>query len=262
MLLQPTISRAPESDPALDQAQLYALGLDHVRRLSRRLWTDHNTHDPGITALEYATYALTDLAYRGQFPLEDLLSTATDNAKNMAEQSFTPRQVLPNRALTVADYRKLVIDLVGVKNAWISPAPLRYFADTAAATLRRDDPGKPGIRPVDVRGLYRVRIEYMDEVTTETARKKVNADAFVLLQANRNLGEDFVAIDGVENQWYSLCAELELTPDADPVKVAARLHFAVQRYLAPPVNNYRLAEMLAKRHEDGAAYTVQEIFEG
>src|SRR5207247_1748676 len=44
--------------------------------------------------------------------------------------------------------------------------------------------------------------------------------------------------------------------------VAARLHFAVQRYLAPPVNNYRLAEMLAKRHEDGAAYTVQEIFEG
>jgi hypothetical protein len=262
MLLQPTISRAAESDPALDQAQLYALGLDHVRRLSRTLWTDHNTHDPGITTLENATFALTDLAYRAQFPIEDLLASATDNAKNMAAQFFTARQVLPNRALTVADYRKLVIDLRGVKNAWISPAPLRYFADPVAAALRRDDPGTPGIRPVDVRGLYRVRIEYMDEVSSDAERSAVQASVLTLLQANRNLCEDFVPIEGVANQWYSLCAELELTPDADPVKIAARVHFEVERCLAPPVNNYSLAEMLAKRHEDGTAYTVQEIFEG
>src|SRR5437867_184393 len=104
MLLLTTISRAPETDPALDQAQLYALGLDHVRRLSRRLWTDHNTHDPGITILELLCYTLTDLAYRAQFPIEDLLATPTDDAANMARQCFTPRQVLPNRALTAADY--------------------------------------------------------------------------------------------------------------------------------------------------------------
>src|SRR5205823_6660446 len=164
--------------------------------LSRRLWTDHNTHDPGITALENATYALTDLAYRARFPMEDLLATATDNAQSMAEQFFTARQALPNRALTLADYRKLIIDLAGVKNAWISPAPLRYFADTAAAKLRRDDPGTPGIRPVDVRGLYRIRIEYMDEVTTDAARNNVKADALRLLHATTNLPEDCVPLDG------------------------------------------------------------------
>ena len=261
MLLKHTISRTPETDPALDQAQLYALGLDHVRRLSGVLWTDHNTHDPGITILELLCYALTDLAYRAQFPIEDLLATP-DNAAHMAEQFFTPRQVLPNRALTVTDYRKLLIDLPGVKNAWISPAPQRCYADTAAAKLRPDDPGTPGIRPVDLRGLYRVRIEYMDSVTTKAKREEVDANAQTMLQANRNLCEDFVEVIGIETQFYSLCAEIELTLDANPIEVAAQLLFQVDQYLAPPIHKYTLDEMRAKRHEDGSAYTVQEIFEG
>ena len=60
-MLTPTLSRVAEADPALDQQQLYALGLDHIRRLSRRIWTGHNKHDSGITTLELLTYALTDL---------------------------------------------------------------------------------------------------------------------------------------------------------------------------------------------------------
>src|SRR6478736_3548608 len=97
-LLTPTLSRAPETDPGLDQAQLYALGLEHVRRLSRRIWTDHNAHDPGITTLELLCYALTELAYRGQFAIEDLLASDVDNALCMAEQFFSARQILPTRA--------------------------------------------------------------------------------------------------------------------------------------------------------------------
>src|SRR3954447_10535366 len=111
MLLKSTLSRMPETNPALDQQQLYAMGLDHARRLSRRLWTDHNIHDPGITTLELLCYALTDLAYRAQFPIEDLLAAATDNAGAMAGQFFTPRQILPCAPLTERDYRKLLIDL-------------------------------------------------------------------------------------------------------------------------------------------------------
>ena len=258
MLLHPTISRAPESDPGLDQAQLFAEGLEYVRNLSGRLWSDHNTHDPGITILELVSYALTELSYRARFPLQDLLAIPTNSTENLAKQFFTAQQVLPNRALTTSDYRKLIIDLPGVKNAWISPAPLRYFADTVKATLLVDDPHQPGIRPVDVRGLFRVRIEYMDGADTESVNDSVRA----LLHENRNLCEDFVDIESVKPEWYSLCAELELTPDADPSLVEAQLRFEVERYLTPPVYNYTLAEMLEKRHADGSAYTVQEIFEG
>ncbi|HEY1181036.1 MAG TPA: hypothetical protein VGE56_01930, partial [Rhodocyclaceae bacterium] len=153
MLLTPVISRVTAADPALDQRQLYAQGLDGIRRLSRKLWTDHNTHDPGITTLELACYALTELSYRAQFAVEDLLATETDNAGTMAQQFFTPRQILPNRPLTVLDYRKILIDLDGVKNAWIQPAERRIYADTIKARLLAEDSGQPGIRPIDIQGL-------------------------------------------------------------------------------------------------------------
>jgi len=265
MLLNNKISNVPEADPALDQQQLHAIGLDHVRRLSRNMWTDHNIHDPGITTLELLCYALTDLAYRAQFPIEDLLATPTGNAENMARQFFTPRQILPNRPLTANDYRKLLIDMKGVKNAWILPAKERRFADTINNELLFDDPrlGNPaqnGIREVNIRGLYNVLLE-LDETATDTP-EKIKADAMSLLQKNRNLCEDFIGVELVEDQFYTLCAELELTPDADQNKVAACIQFEVERYLTPPVLNSSLADMLDRTHEDGSAYTVAEIFEG
>ena len=262
MLLTPTISRTPETDPALDQKQLYALGLDHVRRLSRRLWTDHNIHDPGITTLELLCYALTDLAYRSRFPVEDLLATADKNAENMAAQFFTPRQILPNRALTERDYRKLLIDLPDIKNAWIYPVTPMLFADTLHGELLHEDPHTPGIREVRIAGQYGVRIEYMDSVNTLVEKSAVRSAVETLLQANRNLCEDFVAYDEVESQPYALCAEIELTPDADQVEIAAQIRFQVERYLAPPVRCYNLSQMLARTHPDGSPYSVAEIFEG
>ncbi len=95
---------------------------------------------------------------------------------------------------TVADYRKLLIDLPEVRNAWISPHPLRYFTDTIHKRLWRDDPGTFGIRPVNSHGVYDIRLGFMDEVTTPEKRQAVIAGAMRVLQANRNLCEDFVSI--------------------------------------------------------------------
>jgi hypothetical protein len=262
MLLSPTITAAPETEPALDQKQLYALGLDHVRRLSRRLWTDHNLHDPGITTLELLCYALTDLAYRSRFSVEDLLATSADNAANMAAQFFTPRQILPNRPLTERDYRKLLIDLPNVKNAWVYPVTPVLFADTRRAQLLREDNREPTTRPVPIRGQYGVRFEYMDHVTSQIQKDEVCAAADELLQANRNLCEDFVAYEEVARQPYSLCAEIELAPDADQVEIAAQISFQVSRYLAPPVHCHGLSHMLLSKAEGGCGRSVAETFEG
>lgn len=261
MLLTPVLSRAP-LDAALDVQRLQALGLEHIRRLARRLWTDHNVHDPGITSLELFSYALTDLAYRAGFPIEDLLATGTDDAAGMARQFFTARRILPNRSLTEADYRKLVIDLPGVKNAWIEAVPFTLYADTVRRELRRTDPGTPGVRKVTVRGRYRVLVEFMDDVTTQVRRNRIRAEVLALLAANRNLCEEFVEVVGIPHRDIALCAELELESAADPNAIAAAVQFRIQRYLAPPVPNYTLAEMLARRHPDGTPYTLPEIFAG
>jgi hypothetical protein len=265
MLLLSTIPKAPSADPGLDQQRLFAQGLEHVRTLTWRRWTDHNVHDPGITILELLSYALTDVAYRASFPVEDLLATSSDpvqNAAGMARQFFTAGQILPNRALTALDYRKLLIDLPGVKNAWVLPVELKYFADTIQATLLRERPAKPGIREVEVRGLYRVLLDYMDSIVKPEQQEEVKARARTLLAANRNLCEEFVQVDGIETESFILCTELELEPNADTAQVQAEVLFRVGRWLDPPVHNYSLDEMLALPHADGGRRTVEEVFDG
>ncbi|WP_432813536.1 hypothetical protein [Pantanalinema sp. GBBB05] len=383
MLSQLTIPKHRNSPPALDHQQLYAIGLKHIQQLSNRIWTDYNVHDPGITTLELLCYALTDLSYRASLPIADLLASEQDNARAMQQQFFTARQILPNRALTILDYRKLLIDRKGVKNAWITPSPLIYYADNVTGTLigslnlveaditdlpalvaalkvdtsiatylvqqfststrqslsayvgsesasqpllsqliqalnhiifgnsiyeirrftdialssetqtllsqaTQDEaqfrlnrllledslPGLaqsqaarakttlPGIIAVPISGLYDVLIEYMDDVTTTSDRQAILRDVRQVLQANRNLCEDFIHLSEVETQEFRLCAELELEPNADVAQVHAELFFQVQQYLAPSVNNYSLSDMLARRKADGSPYSIDEIFAG
>src|SRR4051812_16552803 len=97
------IASIDETTAPFDYEQLYTIGLQHIERLARRIWNDYNVHDPGITTLELLSYAVTDLSYRASFPIKDLLASETDNAAEMAEQFFTARQILPNRALTAYD---------------------------------------------------------------------------------------------------------------------------------------------------------------
>jgi hypothetical protein len=123
MLSQLTIPKKKSQPVAMDRQRLYAIGLDYVQRLSSQIWSDYNVHDPGITTLELLCYALTELSYRASLPIEDLLVSKSNNAEEMKNQFFTARQILPNRPLTLLDYRKLLIDIEGVKNAWLQPAP-------------------------------------------------------------------------------------------------------------------------------------------
>jgi hypothetical protein len=58
----------------LDFDRLRREGIDYLGRLSGKLWTDHNVHDPGITILEMLCYALLDLGYRTNLPVADILS--------------------------------------------------------------------------------------------------------------------------------------------------------------------------------------------
>jgi len=262
MLLQPKISPLPTADPALDQRRLAGIGLDSVRRLSRRLWTDHNTHDPGITTLELLAYALTDLAYRARFPIEDLLAAPDDNAVEMAILFDSAGSILPGMPVTEADYRKLLIDLPGVKNAWLHPVPKTLYADPAEGTLAAKPTGSKTERAIAVRGRYRVLLDYMDDKDTTELRQGVDRDVLATLHANRGLCTDFVGVDRIAMQYFSLCAEIDLQPDADADRVAADIAFAVDRFLAPPVLNYTLDEMRARRRADGSLWSIPEIFEG
>jgi hypothetical protein len=251
---QLTIAKSRHLEPGLDQPQLQAAGLEHIRRLASANWTDHNVHDPGITTLELLSYAVTDLTYRASLPIEEVLAK---------QELPTARMILPSRPLTLLDYRKMIMDIHGVKNAWIVPAPIQYYADTTTGEVLRTHPRRRhGITPIAVRGVYDVLIQYTPDKKTSTQKAHVRSNVLTALHAKRNLCEDFDRVHSVESQSFLLCAEIDLTPDADTTFVHAEILRLVQDYLAPGVNRYTRDEMLARRKPDGSLYTPADLFDG
>lgn len=251
-----TIAKARPAEIGLDQPQLYALGLDHVRKLARRVWTDHNVHDPGITTLELLSYALTDLTYRASLPIEDLLEGSSD---------FVPlsaARILPNQPLTILDYRKLMIDVEGVKNAWLEPIELPYSADAKTGEISLKKLKGPGIREIRLGGVYQVRIEYEDTKLSNPKKLQLRNEVLRRLHQHRNLCEDFEGVKTVEPQSFLLCGELDLLPDANTSAVHIEILRRVQDYLAPGVTRYTRDEMLERRKADGSLNTPADLFEG
>ncbi len=108
-----TIPKNPVYPPSIDWALLRREGIKHIERLGSACWTDFNAHDPGITMLEVLCYALTDLGYRSNFSAADLFSVGE------GQHFFTAQYVLPNDPVTALDLRRVLIDIPGVRNAWV-----------------------------------------------------------------------------------------------------------------------------------------------
>ena len=73
------IAKGKYDSKSLDYDLLLQQGIDLIQQFSGNQWTDFNYHDPGITFLEQICYALTDLGYKSNFPIEDILLAYSDN---------------------------------------------------------------------------------------------------------------------------------------------------------------------------------------
>ena len=120
-----TISKNVQLVPSQDYEFLRKVGLTHIESLSNRLWTDYNTHDPGITILEALCYAITELGYRAGFDMKDLVVTQGSGITDSERVLFTSKEILTINPLTIDDYRKLLVDIVGVHNAWLFASDTR-----------------------------------------------------------------------------------------------------------------------------------------
>ena len=76
MTLVPAPVPPAELPAAQDFYRLRREGIGHIEQTGSDEWTDYNTHDPGISILEALAYAITELAYRTGFPIEDILASA------------------------------------------------------------------------------------------------------------------------------------------------------------------------------------------
>lgn len=232
---------------AQDYNALHAEGTTLIQALSSEIWTDYNEHDPGVTILEQACYALTELGYRAAFDMPDLLADSATGKISAERQALHPaRRIMPANPTTPDDYRKLLIDRVrGIANAWVLPYR-----------------GAPVGKQID--GLYDILL-YTPEAEQclcegEAGLKSqlepyINGARAVYCQT-RNLCEDLRSVTVLTPVSVEVRGVVTLQDDVPSDQVLAALLFSLGNLLAPEIRRHSLDEMRAR------GLATSAIFEG
>lgn len=236
----------------MDYISLRQEGIRHLERLAGGRWTDFNVHDPGITILEQLCYAITDLGYRIGHEIPDLLA---DGGADPYASFYPPAEILTCEPVTPADLRRAVLDVEGVKNAWIEPdaeqeVPFHHHPGRQEIHLEAEP---PETEPVRLRGLYRVVVETSDLAGVDGTA--VRAAVARRLHRSRNLGEDITDVRVLEPQSVRVAARVQIGAVDDAEQVLLRIFERLAEHISPSV-------AFAPADEAHASGRPDEIYEG
>lgn len=252
-------------------------GLKHIEAMSRKLWTDYNEHDPGITMLEALCYAITDLGYRIHQPVKDLLTPPENSSESLEDRFPTAKEILTTTPVSQSDYRKLFIDLEGINNAFVraNTQQIIYRHCSKRDEATKEFPrGRLSYKPdlgtdyklqdeFQLKGLYNILFEptpdirLIEDDDKRSDRIDELKDAIKeRYHANRNVCEDLVEVKEVGYHDILVCGDIEIDPDADAVEVMVSLLFNIQQHLSPSIKRYTLKELMDRGGR------VEDIFEG
>jgi len=215
-----------------------------LRRLAVRLaqatggdtWTDYNLHDPGITILEQVCYAMTELAYRADFPVADHLTQADGTIHYARQALFPPEEILPCRPTSAQDYRRMFFDRV---------------PDLGDIRFEQPDPKRLGVQRLRLRLGFHSGHE--TRVTARSVREAVR-EAYL---AHRGFGEDIEArIRPISLRLCDLKLEAEIEGKRDPLEVAAEIYDKCAAKVAGRVRPHAFDTLLR------ANMPLEEIFDG
>lgn len=243
-----TLPIGPFEHVSKDYARLREEGLHLLARLGGAQWTDFNTHDPGITILEQLCYVITDLGYRMDYPMPELLAGG-------GRWLPGPEAILTTDPVTLADVQKLALDVDGIGNAWIEESAesgVPFYHHPGSNELRlRADPAEVDAVPVRLRGLHRVIVQTTEQRPSKSAVAAVAAR----LHAARGLGSDF-EVSLARTYQVGLRAVLEVDAAEDPAALMAEVIERIEAYLAPK------ARFLAPAEARLQGRSLEEILDG
>ncbi len=224
-----------------DYARLRQEGLQHIEKLAGDLWTDYNSHDPGISILELLCYAITDLGYRTDYRMKDILSVEHQGRTTLRKQFHPAKDIFSCAPVTFKDLRKLLIAVKGVRNAWVKQHK----------GVDQDD-------TVLVNGMYEVSVEYEEWISkAQQTSGLIPYDTIEeLLHTNRNLCEDCIRITTVEFEDIAICADVEVSPEANLEEMLAEIFYQLDNFISPEARFFSIEEMLKK------GLSIDEIFSG
>ncbi len=217
-----------------DFQALKSSALDFLKTCSGSEWTNFNPSDPGITILDQVCFALTELGYCNDFPIEDIL-TNTKGRIVTKDQFYLPQTILTTSPVTADDYRKYLIDSnQEIKNAIVIASP--------------------GIPPY-MRYIYHVFL-LLDERLSETEKNDVCTAAYYSLNKSRNIGELFLGPQPVSVFPVAISGHIDIDNQAQLNETLAAINNAVQQYIFPTATQQGFDRL----RQEG--YTTSDIFDG
>jgi len=241
-----TLAPSPQLSKGEEYNFLKLEGTTLLQALSGNIWIDYNEHDPGVTTLEQLCYALTDLSYRAEFSVADLLSNERNQINLRRQGLYIPKRIFPCNPVTENDYRKLIMDRVHeVKNVWISP-----FIRNKCHPSR------------NVAGLYHIRLYIPDDIIRrhecpERFIEEIRHQVFAVYNQHRGLCEDIQKISVLcSESLFVEDAAIIVKQDVSAEKALAEALFAIQQQVSPEVLRYSLQQ------EKNQEKTSGEIFNG
>ena len=210
-------------------------GITLLQKLSSEEWTDYNEHDPGVTILENLSYTFTDIAYKTQLPIKDILTESKGKDLKSGDNGFfIPSDILTTNPITVEDYRKVFIDqITNVKNVWLK--------------LQNQEDSNSQIHPNNLQGLYHLFIELYhydsDEETYAEEKNRITEEARTLFHQHRNLCEDLYDVTIFEPFPLQMKLTLNLNSSINGEEVLARIYYIINDFLTHEVSFYSLWEL-------------------
>lgn len=207
------IERPTDGEPLYQRLQRETL--EELQRLSGKVWTDFNAHDPGVTLADIANYVLGETAYKFSFPnLPDYLVQGNGKLDPEAFGLFSPDKVYTTGPVTTEDYRKLFFSYIPeLENVWVD-----YRADT---------------------GGYTVSLVLSP---FEEDRENLRKQAAKVYNSHRNLCEYLEQVVVIQPETLTFQAEFEIEAGEDATEVLARVYWKILHYLSggvriqPPVD--------------------------
>ncbi|MEK9499092.1 hypothetical protein V2H77_22040 [Photorhabdus sp. P32] len=242
-----------------------------IEQQSGQCWSDMSENDPGITLLEACCYGVSDLAYRHSLPLLDLLTPRKEEqtpGDGIFPQEFGPQQMLTCGPITLADYRRALLDLHSDDTVggyflfndvllicepkdqrytyWYSKKKREYsFTQTPDSDSKQ----------LTLRGNYWLYLlpGRETQIDNKLAQEKLNA----FLKDNRNLGEWVSRVIWLNPVDLPLKMDIQLDNDVkDIADVIARIYMTAEQTVLEKPLRYTTQAM----KEMG--YSNEEIFDG
>lgn len=232
------IHKSHKEEPALDFLHLREEAIKKTQEISGSVWTDYNIHDPGLTILEQLCFALTELGYKANFPIEDLLASQANN-KNIHDTYYSAAGILTCNPITINDFRKLLIDRIkGLRNIWLTPLNLS------------DEKSQ-------IKGIYMVYAEASpDSINTEAEERELKKNIWSYITKYCNLGEAFEKVIILERLNVYVEAEIELEHGADINQVHAEINLNISNCLSRAVTFKNLSEVMENQQD------INLVFDG